>query len=101
MSSASLTISPNFHLQLQYKTLSELFIRDWMEPMIECCKISILKVVSSLKWLAFSLRPLRLEGLAEVFILDYEKDVPFDEGERLFKPTDVFKHLSDLVSTNA
>lgn len=57
------------------------------------------QVASSLKWLAFSLRPLRLDELAEIFILDPTHAVPFDENERLFKPEDVLKYLPGLVTT--
>jgi len=55
------------------------------------------QVASILKWLAFSVRPLLLEELAEAFILDLEKPVPFDETERLFNPEDVLTYLPGLV----
>jgi ankyrin repeat protein len=57
------------------------------------------QVASLLKWLAFSLRPLRLDELAEIFILDHELTVPFDENKRLFTPEDVLKYLPGLVIT--
>ena len=57
------------------------------------------QVANTLKWLAFSLRPLYIDELAEVFILDHSRPVPFDEGERLFKPSDVLKFLPGLVTT--
>jgi ankyrin repeat domain-containing protein 50 len=57
------------------------------------------QVASLLKWLAFSLRPLFLDELAEIFILAHELPVPFDENERLFKPEDVLKYLPGLVTT--
>jgi ankyrin repeat protein len=42
-------------------------------------------------------RPLRLGELAEIFILDPEKDVPFDPSDRLFSPEAVFTYLPNLV----
>ena len=57
------------------------------------------QVASSLKWLAFSLRPLRLDDLAEIFILDHELPVPFDEKKRLFQQENVLNYLSGLVTT--
>ena len=54
-----------------------------------------------LKWLCFSLRPLYLEELAEIFILDPEKDVPFDLDDRLFSPEAVLTYLPNLVVTSS
>ncbi|KAK3380662.1 ankyrin repeat-containing domain protein [Lasiosphaeria ovina] len=54
-------------------------------------------VLRALKWLAFCDEDVRLETLAEVFIICPERDVAFDEKERLFKPEDVLKYLSGLV----
>ena len=56
------------------------------------------QVASVLKWLAFSLRPLFLDELAEIFILDHEKDVPFDESDRLFTIEEVLTYLPGLVT---
>jgi ankyrin repeat protein len=56
------------------------------------------QVASVLKWLAFSIRPLLLDELAEVFILDHEKDVPFDENDRLFTVEEVLTYLPRLVT---
>lgn len=47
-----------------------------------------------LKWLAFSIRPLYLEELAEAFILAK----PFNQDERLFKPESVLTYLGGLVN---
>ncbi|KAE9376195.1 hypothetical protein N431DRAFT_404374 [Stipitochalara longipes BDJ] len=55
------------------------------------------QVASVLKWLAFSLRPLLVDELAEIFILDPDSPVPFDEAQRLFNPEDVLTHLAGLV----
>ena len=57
------------------------------------------QVISMLKWLCFSTRPLRLGELAEIFILDPEKDVPFDPSDRLFSPDAVLTYLPNLVMT--
>jgi hypothetical protein len=56
------------------------------------------RVASVLKWLAFSLRPLFLDELAEIFILDHEKAVPFGESDRLFTIEDVLTYLPGLVT---
>jgi hypothetical protein len=37
------------------------------------------QVANALKWLAFSIRPLRLDEVAEIFIVDPERKVPFDK----------------------
>jgi len=57
------------------------------------------QVASVLKWLAFSVRPLQLEELAEAFImdLDTERPITFDESERLFTAEDVLTYLPGLV----
>lgn len=57
------------------------------------------QIAGSLQWLASSARDLTVEELAEVFILRPDNDVPFDEAERLFKPEDCVKYLSNLVLT--
>lgn len=54
-------------------------------------------VASVLKWLAFSVRPLCLREIAEIFILDPDSLVVFDEDDRLFKPEDVLKYLPGLI----
>jgi ankyrin repeat protein len=56
------------------------------------------QVANVLKWLAFSIRPLYLEELAEIFILDHEKDVPFDENDRLFTAEEVLNYLPGLIT---
>jgi hypothetical protein len=56
------------------------------------------QVASTLKWLAFSLRPLTLDEVAEIFILDHENNPPFDEGNKLFQPEDVLNYLPSLVT---
>lgn len=54
-------------------------------------------VASVLKWLAFSLRPLLVDELAEAFILDPEKPVTFEEDEKLFNLEDVLSYLAGFV----
>jgi ankyrin repeat protein len=56
------------------------------------------QVASTLKWLAFSLRPLRLEELAEIFILDHESDPPFQDDDRLLQSEDVLMYLPGMVT---
>ncbi|KAH0435666.1 hypothetical protein CcaCcLH18_04775 [Colletotrichum camelliae] len=58
------------------------------------------QIVSSLKWLAFSNRPLRLQELAEIFILQPERAVGFDEAERLFETEEVLRYISSLVTVH-
>ncbi|CZR56422.1 uncharacterized protein PAC_06310 [Phialocephala subalpina] len=55
------------------------------------------QVLSMLKWLAFSLRPLTLQELAEIFILDCNLDPPFDSDNRLNSPIEVLAYLPGLV----
>jgi hypothetical protein len=56
------------------------------------------QVANTLKWLAFSLRPILVEELAEIFILDRDREPPFDERDRLFQPEAVLKYLPSLVT---
>jgi hypothetical protein len=56
------------------------------------------QVASVLKWLAFSKRPLLLDELAEIFILDPEKAMPFDESDRLFTVEEVLTYLPGVVT---
>ncbi|KAI0420326.1 ankyrin repeat-containing domain protein [Xylaria grammica] len=55
------------------------------------------QIVSLLKWLVASVRPLRLEELAETWILRPEHAVPFDVTHRLFNPKDCVRYISSLV----
>ncbi|KUJ09733.1 uncharacterized protein LY89DRAFT_761415 [Mollisia scopiformis] len=56
------------------------------------------QVASALKWLAHSLRPLSLEELAELFFVDHEQDVPFNESDRFTNTEDVLNYLPGLVT---
>ena len=51
-----------------------------------------------LEWLSFSLRPLLLEEIAEIFTLDIEDDEPFDADNRLVTPVAVLDFLAGLVT---
>ncbi|KAK4083830.1 uncharacterized protein Triagg1_1492 [Trichoderma aggressivum f. europaeum] len=55
------------------------------------------RVINSLKWLAFSKSLLTIEELAEIFIIDPDKDIAFDEGTRLFSSLAILKYFSGLV----
>lgn len=55
------------------------------------------QVARVLEWLSFSLRPLLLEEVAEIFILDPNSEVPFDEENRLL-PGAVLDYLCGLVT---
>lgn len=55
------------------------------------------QVINSLKWLAFSNEVLTIEELSEIFIIDLESDVAFDEAERHFDSSDICKHFSGLI----
>ncbi|KAL7928567.1 ankyrin repeat-containing domain protein [Trichoderma chlorosporum] len=57
------------------------------------------QVIHSLKWLAFPMRLVTIEELAEVFVIRSHDDIPFDEARRLFRPTDVLKYFPGLVVT--
>ncbi|KAF5558512.1 ankyrin repeat [Fusarium napiforme] len=57
------------------------------------------QMLGALKWLAVSLRPLRLTELAEIFIFRPETVTKIPETERLFDPRAVLKHFPSLVTT--
>ncbi|KAG0646183.1 ankyrin repeat [Hyphodiscus hymeniophilus] len=63
------------------------------------------EVTRMLKWLAYSIRPLILDELADIFVLDYKgtTDKPptlplFDPDSRLNTPDDVLKYLPGIVT---
>lgn len=56
------------------------------------------QVARVLEWLSFSLRPLLLEEVAEVFILNWDAKVPFDEEDRLLTPGTVLDFLRGFVT---
>ena len=51
-----------------------------------------------LRWLTYSIRPLRLEEIAEVIAIDSNSSPPFDLGKRFEDPTDILEICSSLVS---
>ena len=51
-----------------------------------------------LQWLAFSLRPLSVEELAEVVAINVERETAFDRDEVLEEPMDVLDICTSLVS---
>ncbi|KAL6786735.1 ankyrin repeat-containing domain protein [Trichoderma sp. SZMC 28012] len=55
------------------------------------------RVINSLKWLAFSRRVLAVEELAEIFIIDPDKQTAFDENDRLFSSSAITKYFSGLI----
>ncbi|KAL7932058.1 ankyrin repeat-containing domain protein [Trichoderma chlorosporum] len=57
------------------------------------------QVINSLKWLAFSRRTLTIEELSEIFIIDPDNNIAFDEEARLFSSSDIFKYFSGLIIT--
>ncbi|KAL6823215.1 ankyrin repeat-containing domain protein [Trichoderma camerunense] len=57
------------------------------------------QVIASLKWLAFSIGPLNLDQLAEIFMLPSKSDDGFDNMSRLFSSIDVLKYFPGLVVT--
>ncbi|KAL7790500.1 ankyrin repeat-containing domain protein [Trichoderma afarasin] len=58
------------------------------------------RVINSLKWLAFSKRVLAVEELAEIFIIDPDKDTAFDENDRLFSLSAITRYFSGLIVIN-
>jgi len=56
------------------------------------------QVSNILKWLAFSRKPLSTEELAEIFILDHDRNPPFNKGHRLLKI--VLEYLPSLVQSD-
>ncbi|KAG5657351.1 hypothetical protein KAF25_005915 [Fusarium avenaceum] len=57
------------------------------------------QILGSLKWLALSRRPLRLDEFAKVFIFRPEIHTKIKKAQRLFKAETVVKHFSSLVNT--
>lgn len=57
------------------------------------------QVIASLKWLAFSISPLSIGQLAEIFALPSTSDDGFDKMSRLFSPMDVLKYFPGLIVT--
>jgi hypothetical protein len=55
------------------------------------------QAICSLKWLAFSMRPLTLSELAETSIIDPETSPALNEDRRYFSPMDVLDFLPSLV----
>jgi len=52
----------------------------------------------ALVWLAFSIRPLHIEELAEAAVVDPQMNPPFDPGERFIDPpNNILEILSSLV----
>ncbi|KAG4441669.1 hypothetical protein IFR05_002876 [Cadophora sp. M221] len=56
------------------------------------------QVAKVLSWLSFSLRPLILEEIVEIFMLDATEDVLFDDDTRLLTPSAVLEFLSGFVT---
>ncbi|EHK40269.1 hypothetical protein TRIATDRAFT_322726 [Trichoderma atroviride IMI 206040] len=57
------------------------------------------RVITSIKWLAFSQRTLILEELSEIFIIRPIGDIAFNENDRLFSPEDILEYFSGLIIT--
>ncbi|KAM0518919.1 hypothetical protein ACHAPE_003909 [Trichoderma viride] len=59
------------------------------------------QVIGSLRWLAFSMRTLYIDELAEIFTLvsATSNNATFNEAERLFSYLDVLKYFSGLIVT--
>lgn len=75
-------------------------LNDTYEQML--CRISDEHAEFALKlfqWLLFSFRPLRIEELAELAIVDFEEDPPVDTGRRFWDPQEVMRICSGLVTT--
>ena len=51
-----------------------------------------------LRWLTYSIRPLRLEEIAEVIAIDTNSSPPFDLCKRFEDPSDILEICSSLVS---
>lgn len=55
------------------------------------------RVIDSLNWLAFSLSPIRVEWLSEIFTFRADNTHPPDGTEKLFHASDIIKYFSSLV----
>lgn len=51
------------------------------------------------QWLLFSCRPMRIEELAELAVVDVEKEPPIDTKRRFLDPQDIMNICSGLVTT--
>ena len=56
-------------------------------------------ILKILQWLAFSVRPLQLEELAEIFAIDVDETPRFDPQRRLFEPRDILTICSSLIDS--
>lgn len=57
-------------------------------------------VANSLKWLAFSIQPLTVDELAEIFVMHPYDAVVIDSTERLFATRDVLMYFPGLIVEN-
>ncbi|KAM0522461.1 hypothetical protein ACHAPE_002051 [Trichoderma viride] len=55
------------------------------------------RIIDSLKWLAFSLTPIEVDWLSEIFTYRAEHTHPPDGTENLFYASDIIKYFSSLV----
>ncbi|KAK6449599.1 hypothetical protein FP744_10005849 [Trichoderma asperellum] len=55
------------------------------------------RVMNSLKWLAFSLKPIEVDWLSEIFTFRPDNTISPDGTEKLFRASDVVKYFSSLV----
>ena len=53
----------------------------------------------TLRWLTYSIRPLRLNEVTETFVVDYQASPRIDFERRMDAPTDLLSMCSSLVSS--
>ncbi|KAL7904284.1 ankyrin repeat-containing domain protein [Trichoderma velutinum] len=70
------------------------------ERMLQCIDANFQpQVIASLKWLTFSIWPLAIDELAEIFVLPSTSNDGFDKMSRLFSSMDVLKYFPGLIVT--
>ncbi|KAL6904536.1 ankyrin repeat-containing domain protein [Trichoderma evansii] len=57
------------------------------------------RVINSVKWLAFSMRPLSLEELSEIFIIRPNRDIAINKNDRIISPEYILEYFSGLIVT--
>ena len=79
------------------KTLDDTYARILcnVDEQYNHCNREILKI---LQWLSFSVRPLRLEEVAEILVIDVDQTPRFDPERRWPEPQDILRVCSSLIT---
>ncbi|KAL1881602.1 hypothetical protein Plec18167_003199 [Paecilomyces lecythidis] len=77
------------------KTLSDTYSRTLQSISKEDERLAI----KILQWLSFSLRPMYIEELAQLAVVDFEDDPLFDMERQFWEPQDILRICPGLVTT--